>query len=103
MDACVASVLINAVFFVRCQTDDCVLQILVAHCGVRLSLASELTLHGAPGAPLSAPASSLRVSDVTSVQVPEDMPIDLRAKLMVCLIHLKQAECVQALQTMLFR
>ncbi len=71
------------------------------HCGVTLALANGETVRGSPGVPLSAGVSSVMPS-VTRCYVPDELPIDLRAKLIVCLIRLKQAKCLPPLMTVLY-
>ena len=60
-------------------------------------------MSGTAGAPLAIPVSTLEVSTVTVCTVPDELLIDLRAKLMVCLIHLKQIKCLASLTATLFR
>ena len=71
------------------------------HCGVTLALADGETVRGSPGAPLTAPVSCLMPS-VTRCYVPDELPIDLRAKLIVCLIRLKQVKCLPPLMMVLY-
>ncbi len=79
---------------------------MVKHCGVVISLSSGEEIRGSPGdAALTPPVSTLRAPGVTATvcAVPDDLPIDLRAKLLVCLIHFRQVECVKGLHDALFR
>ena len=78
------------------------IQILLKHCGVVLTLESGANISGVPGVSLPMPLP-VEPSAVRMCSVPDDLLIDLRAKLMVCLIHLKQTKCLAPLMAVLFR